>query len=286
MMTISNASMLKMNENNNSLSLRRELDLAIKLAHQAAELILTIRAKGYQTYHKGQHLGLVTDADKAASRFLLDGIKRAFPDDIIISEEEPLPINTFSKRIWFIDPIDGTNDFIKGSIEWSIMIGLAIDGLPVLGVVYQPDSNDLYYATQHAGAFHINSQKTTKLKVNTVSQPSQAVLIQSRSHWSPNAQKLAETLGIKQTVKHGSLGLKLAKIAEGNADLYFNFSGHCHLWDLCGPEVILNEAGGQLLLATGKSPDYLYGETLVKDIFLATTLMLMDKIYPILEADF
>ncbi|KTC78010.1 3'(2'),5'-bisphosphate nucleotidase CysQ family protein [Legionella brunensis] len=267
-----------------NVSLDRELELAINLSQQAGSLVQTIRVKGYKVYDKGRHLGLVTDADKAASQLLLKEIAQAFPNDLIISEEEPIPPeDSNAKRIWFIDPIDGTNDFIAGSNEWSIMLGLAINGKPCLGVVYQADTNELYYATQGKGAFYSSSKETLNLQVRAISDLTQTILIQSRSHWSSKAQEVANQLGISHTLKYGSLGLKLGKIAKGEADLYFNFSGRCHLWDLCGPEIILQEAGGKVLLASGEQIIYGQGETLVKTNFVAATNKLANKIYHVLK---
>ncbi|WED44019.1 3'(2'),5'-bisphosphate nucleotidase CysQ family protein [Legionella cardiaca] len=265
-------------------SLDKEFALALDLSYQAGELVQKIRTNGFQVYNKGPHLGLVTDADKAASKFIVEKLTHAFPDDIIISEEEPLPQkNSAAKRIWFIDPIDGTKDFVTGSREWSIMLGLAINGTSHLGIVYQPDANELYYAIKSKGACHIRSQKTTPIRTRSISDPTKAILIQSRNHWSSKAQQIAKQFGINKTFQYGSIGLKLGKIATGEADLYFNFSGHCHLWDLCGPQIILQEAGGKVLLSSGKPIIYSQGETIIKDSFLAANKALADKIYPVLK---
>ncbi|CEK11011.1 3'(2'),5'-bisphosphate nucleotidase CysQ family protein [Legionella hackeliae] len=266
--------------------LDKDLEFVINLARQAGSLVQTVRKSGYKIYDKGMHLGLVTDADKAASQFLVSELSRAFPNDLVISEEESIPSENYpTDRVWFIDPIDGTADFIAGSSEWSVMIGLAINKTARLGVVYQPDSNELYYAIRKRGAFYSNSKDTVKLKVRHLSDPSQAILIQSRMHWSIKADKIAKQLEINQIFKCGSLGLKLGKIAKKEADLYFNFSGHCHLWDLCGPEVILKEAGGTLLFAGINKLYYEVGETRVKYNFLAAPNKLATKVYSILEQE-
>ncbi|ASQ45622.1 3'(2'),5'-bisphosphate nucleotidase CysQ family protein [Legionella clemsonensis] len=268
------------------MDLDKELKFAISLAREAGFLVQTIRAKGYKVYDKGKHLGLVTDADKAASQFLLNNLVTTFPADLVISEEEPPPLRSQSKeRIWFVDPIDGTADFVAGSGEWSIMLGLSIHKKACLGVVYQPDTNELFYAIKNQGTFYITSKETFNLKVRAISHPSQAILIQSRRHWSTKADEIARKLGVSDVYKCGSLGLKFAKIAKGEADLYFNFSGHCHLWDLCGPEVILREAGGKLLFAGTNKLHYEAGETRVKYSFLAAADGLANEVYSMLTKE-
>ncbi|WP_019216770.1 3'(2'),5'-bisphosphate nucleotidase CysQ family protein, partial [Legionella tunisiensis] len=251
-------------------SLDNELELAITLARKAGQIVRDIRTKGYKIQEKAEQQGPVTEADQAVSDLLLQEIKQAFPHDLLISEEAPLPSKSNpSSRIWFIDPIDGTKEFIANNDGWAVMIGLAIDAYPCLGVVYQPDLDRLYYATKGRGAFLIKSQETKRIKVSSTSEPSQAVLIQSYSSHNKKTEQLITQLGISKTLKQGSIGLKLGVIAEGKADLYFNFSGYCHLWDLCAPEIILQEAGGGVLLSSGKNIVYNLDAIMIKEKFLA-----------------
>lgn len=265
-------------------SLKQELAMAIELAQKAGKVIQSIRAKGYKIQDKGENLGPVTEADQAVSEMLLREIAQIFPEDLIISEEAALPQGVpQANRIWFIDPIDGTKDFIAGRNEWSIMLGLAIHGNPCLGVVYQPDLDQLYYARKGKGAFSRTSDRTEIMKVRAVPDLREAVLLQSHSHWSPKANQLAKQIGISKILKQGSIGLKFGKIAEGKGDLYFNFSGHCHLWDLCGPEAILQEAGGGVILSSGKPLIYRLGETVIRSNFLAANKDLLEKLYHFLK---
>ncbi|KTD04668.1 3'(2'),5'-bisphosphate nucleotidase CysQ family protein [Legionella feeleii] len=251
-------------------SLDNELALAIALARKAGQVVRDIRTKGYKIQEKDKQQGPVTEADQAASDLLLQEIRQVFPHDLLISEEAPLPseANPVS-RIWFIDPIDGTKEFIANNGDWAVMIGLAINGNSCLGVVYQPDLDRLYYATKGNGAFLIKPQGRKRLKVSATSEPTQAVLIQSHSSHNKKTEQLITQLGISKILRQGSVGLKLGVIAEGRADLYFNFSGYCHLWDLCAPEIILQEAGGGVLLSSGKSILYNLDEIKIKEKFLA-----------------
>ncbi|RMW99844.1 3'(2'),5'-bisphosphate nucleotidase CysQ family protein [Legionella jordanis] len=255
-----------------------ELDTSIELAKAAGELISTIRKKGYRIQDKGFDLGLVTEADQAASQLLVRELKHYFPNDLLVSEEEPLPAHKDTQRIWFIDPIDGTNEFIAGSEDWSIMIGLTVEGRPQLGVVYQPDLDNLYYAVKHAGACLVNPAGKKHLSVRDVIDPKRATLIQSRSHWSTKADHLAKQLQVSDSFQMGSIGLKFGQIAQGNADFYFNFSKRCHFWDLCAPEIILEEAGGVVVTAISPTIAYRLGSTQIKENFLASNPLLAKKL--------
>ncbi|KTD21605.1 3'(2'),5'-bisphosphate nucleotidase CysQ family protein [Legionella londiniensis] len=267
-------------ETGKTIYLADELHAAIHMVREAGSIAKKISQKNFSIRNKNTvEYNPVTDADEAVSDFLIEKIKQFFPEDIVISEEGPVFGEAYdNKRIWFIDPIDGTQEFIKGIDEWSVMIGLVVNGRPCLGVVYQPTLGHLYYAAKGSGAFLLKGEKHQKLEVRAITDSEEAVLIQSRSHWSPEAQKIAERMGIKKFVKQGSIGLKLGKIAEGEADLYFNFSGRCHLWDVCGPEIILEEAGGEVFLASGKKIDYAQKLTVIQDSFFAASALLAKEV--------
>jgi len=96
-----------------------------------------------------------------------------------------------------------------------------------------------------------------------------AVVINSRNHPDPRVSKVLAALGITREFDHGSVGCKLARIAEGRADAYFNFSGKCHMWDTCAAEVVLREAGGALLETDGGPIVYAGTSTRVRAPFFA-----------------
>lgn len=265
--------------------LKDELEFALHLAYEAGEIARTIRAEGYEIWNKGGDVNNpVTEADKAASDHILLQLSSAFPHDVVISEEAKVPQTALNgKRIWFVDPIDGTKEFIKGINEWSVMIGLSIDGRSSLGVVYQPDKAITYYAVDEGGAYLSSDDHLQTMHVRTLKEMSHAILIQSRSHWSAKAKQVANQFGISQFLQHGSIGLKLGLISQGEADLYLNFSGHCHLWDLCAPAVILSEAGGALISVEGEPFNFHTNETLIKQSFVAGNKYSVAKISRFLQ---
>ena len=147
-----------------------------------------------------------------------------------------------------VDPLDGTKDFIRGRDGFAVMIGLLDGDRPALGVVYQPIGDKLYCATRGDGAFVAARRRRGRAHARE-----RRARRRRRSAWSRRSRIARETidrvraeLGISDELNVGSVGLKLGLIAEGVRDLYVNPAGHSKLWDACGPEAILVEAGGRL----------------------------------------
>lgn len=242
--------------------LERELETARSLAVEASELILGYYAGEIVAEEK---LGAdkksepVTVADRAASRLIVDGLKQAFPDDAILSEEE---IGddlewTRAKRAWIIDPIDGTAGFIKHEDDFAIQIGLTDNGKPVVGVVHLPAFGVTYEAALGSGAFLIENGERTRLTVRNVSDPSEMRVALSRNHFSPRMNILIDHFHFASSVRRGSVGLKMGLIAAQGSDVYIHLSSRTKLWDTCAPQIILEEAGGILT--------DIYGDALVYD---------------------
>src|SRR5215510_14734553 len=115
-----------------------ELQTAKELAVGAGDILLEHYGRSIAVQWKGRG-NPVTAADKAASFFITRELKARFPRDAVLSEEEKDDTSRLSKsRVWIVDPMDGTTEFVAGRDEFAVMIGLAVDGQPVLGVVYQP----------------------------------------------------------------------------------------------------------------------------------------------------
>jgi len=234
------------------MNLSQELDIAILLSKQAGKLALEINQKDFSVTQKPEFGGPVTEADLKANELITSELAKHFPDDQIIGEESDQDhVKNFSsnKRTWWVDPIDGTKEFVKKSDEWSVIIGLCFDNKPILGVIYQPTKDILYYGSCGNGAFKKESGQTTKLSICESKPIDQSTIILSKNHPHTKTKSIMSALGITQSYTHGSVGLKIAQIAEQKADLYVNFAGKCHFWDTCGPELLLTEAGGVLLKA-------------------------------------
>lgn len=227
------------------------------LLKQAGELALVYFKKEKKTWRKADR-SPVSEADIAINELVTKGFVKLFPDDEVIGEES-LMRRTIepNKRVWLIDPIDGTKDFIEGTAEWSIMLGLLDGGKPSVGFVYDPVHQRLAYAKKGDGAFIIEgSGKPQKMQVSSCADIAKACLIESHNHPDKMSSKIRTLLTNKDSRKMGSLGLKLLEIARGKADLYINSSGACGAWDICGPQLILEEAGGTVLQFSGAEMSY------------------------------
>ena len=225
--------------------MQAELEAARTLAVQAGAILLEHYSQpGVRWKGRGNP---VTDADRSASAFLVKELKRLFPEDGILSEEEPDDLARLSRsRVWIIDPLDGTMEFIHHQDEFAVMIGLSVDGTASLGVVYQPTTEKLYYAALGNGAFVIENRAMRLLQVSHESNPVAMTIALSRSHHSPDIDVIQRELGIHSTVCSGSMGLKVGLICERRAHLYLHTSRHTSQWDACAPDIILHEAGGRM----------------------------------------
>ena len=232
--------------------LEKELEVAVALAREAGARILEFYALGVIAEEK---LGAdnftepVTIADKTASRMIVDGLEKAFPGDAILSEEEvdDAADRLFGKRVWMIDPIDGTWGFIKKDGDFGVQIGLTSGGEVVLGVVYIPVHDILYFASKNAGAFRvIGGAEAERLTVSDKTNFTEMNLASSRNHRSPRMHRIIEDFGFLQEIQRGSVGLKIGLIVDRICDLYVHLSPRTKFWDTCAPQIILEEAGGRM----------------------------------------
>jgi 3'(2'),5'-bisphosphate nucleotidase len=231
--------------------LEKEIETAVALARLAGKTILAHYAAGFLTEEK---IGVdnfsepVTIADREASRIIVDGLSEAFPHDGILSEEETddLKLRLSKRRVWIIDPVDGTAGFINHDGDFGVQIGLAEDGVPIAGVVYLPVHDVLSYAVKGGGSFTVTAggEPVRRWTSQTRSFDKMAVAV-SRHHHSRRMSRIIEHFGFARIVSRGSVGLKVALIADQTCDIYISPGGRTKLWDTCGPQIILEEAGGR-----------------------------------------
>lgn len=256
----------------------RELKLVRQLLRQAGEIALDVYARDFSAEEKADR-SPVTEADKRVNAFLCERLEAEFPGDLVVGEESEFEGGVpASGRSWFVDPIDGTKDFILKNGEWSVMAGLVVDGTARVGVVYEPAVDRMYYAATGHGAWRVVGDETVRLERAAGKPVADATIVNSRNHPDARVQKVVQRLGITKQFAHGSVGCKLARIAEGEADAYFNFSGRCYMWDTCGPEVIIREAGGDLVDFEGRQLTYAGPTTRVPVPFFACTSAVLDPV--------
>jgi 3'(2'), 5'-bisphosphate nucleotidase len=231
----------------------RELAVAEQVAIEAAHLV-----RGYHgtnlTVHSKAGNEPVTEADRAANTLIVDRLRAAFPNDAILSEEIPDDgARMGHARVWMVDPIDGTSDFIAGDTGFVVMIGLAIDGRPHVGAVAHPLTGRVYGGVVGEGAWRLDPDGARRsVHTSSLARPPGIRLVASKTHRTPRVDAVKTALGITDEINVGSVGLKIGMVSEASRDLYVYTGGRTKIWDTCGPEAILLGAGGCMTDLDGK----------------------------------
>jgi 3'(2'), 5'-bisphosphate nucleotidase len=235
--------------------LEHELSVAVGLAQSAGEEICQYYRTGLAVDRKAGDEP-VTAADRASDRLIVAGLQAAFPHDGLLTEEsDDDPSRLQKERVWIVDPLDGTVDFVAGTEDFVVQIALAIHGTPVLGVIYQPVTGLLYYASQGRGAYRMVDGTEERLRVSTTRDPQRMCLAASRSHYSAYVEAARKALGIESVTQRGSVGLKAGLLAQGACDLYLATT-IAKEWDICAPHAVLSEAGGVITNLCGETLTY------------------------------
>jgi 3'(2'), 5'-bisphosphate nucleotidase len=264
--------------------LDREIAEAARIAREAGAILMDIYATEFDVAYKDE-ADPVTEADTKANAYIVDQIRRAFPDDGVVAEESADRSDALEAgRCWYVDPLDGTKEFVARNGEFSVMLGLAIDGVAMAGVVYRPEGDRLYSGVVGDGAHLETGGKRTPLRVSTVADPSRLRLVVSRSHRNRAVGKVVAQLRITNEATTGSVGLKAGLIAEQKADLYVHIAAKSSLWDACGPEAVLKAAGGRFTDLAGNP--YRYGgmDMVNRGGILACNAAAYDAVLPVARA--
>lgn len=236
--------------------LTAELQFACKVAREAATIVNTFYVGSSEVRYKTDREP-VTEADRSANQHIVSRVKAMYGEDGVLSEESKDDLTRLEReRVWIIDPLDGTKEFIARNGEFSIMIGLAIRGRPALGVVMQPESGLLYAGAVGIGAFLYEAEEQVPLRVSDCDKTNRMILVSSRSHRQQIVDKIRATLRITSERVSGSVGLKVGLISRQLADLYVHPSPGCKEWDLCAPHALLEAAGGTMTDCWGNALTY------------------------------
>lgn len=219
-----------------------------QILRDCGQLAEHLSTKQFEVSQKGPD-DFVTSIDAALDQELLTAFSTLFPEDGIITEENAQSRRKFTAdypRLWCIDPLDGTEDFIKGRREYAVMVGLLQGQQPIAGWIYAPAHEHLYYGGPNWGLFHaIADQPATPLAILPPPPPTEdfcPVLIGHRdqarfgtaiSRWIPEAHFYSL----------GSFGLKVMEVIQGRAGLYLYLNGRVKVWDTAGPLALAKTAG-------------------------------------------
>ena len=230
-----------------------------QLALEAGEKIMEVyNGPDFEVKSKGD-ASPVTEADEAADALISAGLRAAFPDVVLITEEQAASHALTAKTFLIVDPLDGTKEFIQRCGDFTVNIAYVQDGVPLRGVVYAPAQKRLFY-TQPDGAAVEESLADGTLAPIRVSTPDNAALmvVASKSHRDQATNDYIEKYQVKDSRSAGS-SLKFCLVATGEADLYPRL-GRTMEWDTAAGDAVLRGAGGQVVrfddhtpLAYGKS---------------------------------
>ena len=247
----------------------------VNISVDAGEVILNYYNENVDVIYKDDESPL-TKADLASHKIITDSIKKITPEIPILSEEEFIDwkIRKKWKKYWLIDPLDGTKEFIKKNDEFTVNIALIENNRPILGVIYTPALNELFYSIKNFGSYKI----LTKKKLNTLKEAkrisinkkksNKIKIVGSRSHSNPILDKWVNKNFNEFDILQKGSSLKFCLIAEGSADIYPRF-GPTSEWDIAAGHIILEEAGGKLKSIDNKEILYNEKENILNPEFFA-----------------
>jgi 3'(2'), 5'-bisphosphate nucleotidase len=212
----------------------------------------------------------LTAADMAAHHCLVDGLAAMSLGYPVLSEESA-DVSFAERRLWgcywLLDPLDGTREFINRNGEFTVNVALIAHGKPVLGVVYAPVKDALYFAAEGCGAFKRVAQGAAvpiSVRQSAVQPPA---VVGSRSHKTPELASYLARLG-EHTLSSVGSSLKFCMVAEGSADVYPRM-GPTSEWDTAAAQCVVEQAGGQVVDLNGRPLRYNARESLLNPWFLA-----------------
>jgi 3'(2'), 5'-bisphosphate nucleotidase len=199
-----------------------DAELAARAAAAAGRLLMDLRRDGLLA---GPSIG--TAADLLANGLILAALRQWRPDDAILSEESPDGTERLARsRVWIVDPLDGTREYVEGRDDWAVHVALAVDGTPAAGAVAVPARGRLFRSDEPAAPLELKRGP---------------VMLVSRTRRPAQAEALAAALGAELRAM-GSAGAKAMAVVAGEADIYFHDGGQ-HEWDNCAPVAVASGAG-------------------------------------------
>lgn len=213
----------------------------------------------------------LTEADLAAHRVIVDGLRALTPDWPVLSEEDadvPLAERSGWSRFWLVDPLDGTKEFLSRNDEFTVNIALVENHRPILGVVHVPVTGIDYFAIASAGAWKAENPDESGSRIRVAPRSRAPIrVIGSRSHASARLTDALHALGSHELVSMGS-SLKFCVLAEGAADVYPRI-GPTSEWDTAAAHAIVRGAGGDVVRLDGSPLEYNRGSGWLNPDFIA-----------------
>jgi 3'(2'), 5'-bisphosphate nucleotidase len=239
----------------------------IAIADEAASVALGIYNTTFEVDYKGPN-DPVTEADRLANELICERLTKQYPHVAIVAEESaPETFANFrsSEAVFFVDPVDGTREFVERNGEFAVMIGLLEGDRVTAGIIHAPALGKVWVGHVAHGAWLIENDKTrTPIHVSATASLAEGSVVSSRSHRSARLEQALQHLGAKKVQFLGSAGLKGTEVARGAAEAYVAPQYAGKRWDACATEAIVVAAGGRFTDAYGDPISY-RGPSLVND---------------------
>ena len=225
----------------------REIAAAREAAAAAGEIIARYAGGDRASWDKAED-SPVTQADLDANRAIVEILRKAFPADALLSEATADSDERFEcERVWVVDPLDGTKEFIANIPEYAVSIALAAKGDPAVGVVLQPQTRECFWAVRGGGAWLDDE----RLQISSATRLEDAVMLSSRTEMKRGQVEVYRG-SFREIRPVGSVALKLALIAAARGDVWISMAPKSE-WDVCAGHLLVREAGGVFLtLAEGE----------------------------------
>jgi 3'(2'), 5'-bisphosphate nucleotidase len=260
---------------------RAAAEIALSIAREAAQVVMRVYAQPFEVEYKSKD-DPVTRADREANDLACERLVRAFPGVPIVAEEsDPATYAGFARAdaAWFVDPLDGTREFVAKNGEFVVMLGLAERGRATVGVIVAPVWGRAFVGVVNDGAWEVAADGSrTPIHVSARDSIEGSSFVVSRSREPDRVKALATSMGAREAVSRGSSGLKGVLIATGVHDVYLQPGNAGMRWDACATEALVRAAGGQCTEADGARFDYADEELLNARGLVATNGLLHEGV--------
>jgi len=258
------------------------LEAAVEIAHEAGSLLRHYFERRVRFEMKGE-FDLVTEADRASEKLIVERLKQQFPEHGVVAEEGGGHASSSAYR-WYVDPLDGTTNFAHGYPVWNVTLALEKDGELIAGVVFDPTRDELFAAERGSGAF-VNGRRTRVSQADRVADGLFCTGFPNHNRaTNPNIHYFHELAMSAHGVRRGgSAALDLAYVAAGRLDGFWEIG--LNPWDMAAGILLIEEAGGVCTDMKGarhhlRSPHILADNGLVHDEVLALFVRIQEGNFP------